>query len=95
MDLIILTDGSKVAAKLRNNQDKIKNNVRVTVSAHSPESIILTHALPRTRGWRILTSVPIRTNGRKDYIKFLQETKEKEVWIKLSTSGGRSKIYVR
>lgn len=95
MNLIILSDHSKVAARLRNSQGRIKNDVRVTVSAHSPESIILTGALPRTRGWRIVKDVPIRTNGRKDYIKFLQDTKETEVWIKLSTSGGRSKIYVR
>jgi hypothetical protein len=95
MELINISDGSKVAAHIKKFQDRIKSNVMVTISALSPESIQLTGALPRSKGWRIITSAPLRKNGRKDYIKFLSETSEKEVWIKLSTLGGRSKIYVR
>jgi hypothetical protein len=95
MELIDVTHGSRVAARIRNLQGRIKNNVRVTVSEHSPESIQLTHALPKTMGWRLRTNIPLLYNKRKDYIRFLSETAEKEVWIKLSTRGGRSKIYVR
>jgi hypothetical protein len=86
---------SKVAARIRRNEGRIKNQIVVTVSQYSPESIQLTGALPRTKGWRLLSSVPLNKYNRKDYIKFLMETSEKEVWIKVSTKGGRSKIYVR
>lgn len=74
---------------------RIKKQITVTVSEHGPESIKLTGFLPRTKGWRVALNVPIRKNNRKDYIKFLKETKEKEIWIKVSTAGGRSKVYVR
>jgi hypothetical protein len=86
---------SKVAARIRNMTGKINKHITVTVSKHGPESIQLTGFLPRTKGWRIALDVPIRKNKRKDYFKFLKETNEKEIWIKVSTAGGRSKVYVR
>lgn len=89
------TGRSKIAAKIRNASEKFKSNKTITVSEHGPESVRLTGCLPRTKGWRIETVIPIKANGRKDYIRFIKETKEKEIWIKVSTSGGRSKIYVR
>jgi hypothetical protein len=95
MELIIEAKGSKVAARIKRYEKKILKYIKVTVSEHAPESIQLTHSLPRTKGWRIVSVIPLRENGRKDYIKFLNETGEKEIWIKVSTSGGRSRIYVR
>jgi hypothetical protein len=96
MELTDNTRGnSKVAFRIEKDGWKIKSEVRVTVSEHCPESIQLTHKLSRTTGWRQVTVFPIKKNGRKDYIKFLIETKEAEVWIKVSTNGGRSKIFVR
>lgn len=95
MELIDQTGNSKIAARIRNAAARIKNNVIVIISEHCPESILLTGFLPRTKGWRQLTIFPIRKNGRKDYVRIIMETKEKELWIKVSTSGGRSKIYVR
>ena len=92
---IISNTRSKVAARIANYSGRIRKQIVVTVSEHSPESIQLTGALPKTKGWKIERNVPIRKNGRKDYIKFLTETSEKEIWIKVSTAGGRSKIYVR
>jgi hypothetical protein len=92
---ITCTTNSKIAALITNKAGRIKKHIKVTVSENSPESVQLTGFLPKTKGWRIVTDVPIRNNGRKDYVKFLSETKEKEVWIKVSTAGGRSKIYVR
>jgi hypothetical protein len=86
---------SKIAALIRNMEGRIKKQINVTVSEHSPESVQLTGFLPKTKGWKIQRNVPIKKNGRKDYVKFLQETAEKEIWIKVSTAGGRSKIYVR
>ena len=90
-----MTYSSKIAASIRNAASSIKNSVIVTVSERSPESIRISQRLPRTGGWRLITDIPIKRNGRKDYIKFIKATKEKEVWIKLSTNGGRSKVYVR
>lgn len=95
MELTDKTGNSKVAAHIRAMAGRIKKHIKVTVSEHSPESIQLTGSLPRTKGWRRVTIFPIRQNGRKDYIKAIMDTKEKELWIKLSTAGGRSKIYVR
>ena len=95
MKLIDEAGNSKIAARIRNMAGKIKQQIMVTVSEHGPESAKLTGFLPRTKGWRIALNVPIRKNNRKDYIKFLKETKEKEIWIKVSTAGGRSKVYVR
>jgi hypothetical protein len=96
MKLIDETKGySKIAARLFNNAGSIKKSVTVTVSEHSPESIQLTGKLSRTVGWRQVTVIPLRQNGRKDYIRFIKETTESEIWIKVSTAGGRSKIYVR
>jgi hypothetical protein len=86
---------SKIAARIKMLAGRLTKRTVVTISEHSPESIQLTGSLPRTMGWRLVTIFPIRENGRKDYIKFLNETSEKEVWIKVSTAGGRSKIYVR
>ena len=95
MKLIDATGNSKVAAHIRNMAGRIKKQITVTVSEHTPESIQLTGKLPKTSGWRVVLAVPLKYNGRKDYMRYLTETKEKEVWIKLSTAGGRSKIYVR
>jgi hypothetical protein len=96
MELIDSTKGaSKVAARLFNAGTRIKKQISVTVSEHSPESIQLTGFLPKTKGWKVERNVPILKNGRKNYIKFLMETTEKEIWIKVSTAGGRSRIYVR
>jgi hypothetical protein len=95
---IDLTDDfgtSKIAALIRNKAYRIKSRIKVTVSEHAPESVRLTGFLPKTKGWRIIRDVPIRKNGRKDYVKFLEKTNDKEIWIKVSTAGGRSKIYVR
>lgn len=85
---------SKIAARIKKCLYTNKRT-EITISEHSPESIQLTGSLPRSKGWRLVTMVPIRENKRKDYLKFLNETSEKEVWIKVSTAGGRSKIYVR
>lgn len=95
MKLIDEAGNSKIASRIRNLAGRIKQQITVTVSEHGPESIKLAGFLPRTNGWRITLNVPIRKNNRKDYIKFLKETKEKEIWIKVSTAGGRSKVYVR
>ncbi len=95
MELTDKTGSSKIAARLRMMGGRVKRQVKVTVSEHSPESIQLTGSLPRSEGWKIVTKIPIRENGRKDYFKFIVESKEKEIWIKVSTAGGRSKIYVR
>jgi hypothetical protein len=95
MKLTEKTGNSKIAARIRNMSGRIRKQISVTVSEHGPESIQLTGALPRTKGWHVALDVPIRQNGRKDYVKFLMETKVKEIWIKVSTAGGRSKIYVR
>lgn len=89
------TGNSKVAARIRNMSGRIHRQLIVTVSEHGPESIQLTGALPRTRGWRVALDVPIKKNGRKDYVRYLQVTDYKEIWIKVSTAGGRSKVYVR
>lgn len=86
---------SKIAARIKRMAGRLAKRTEVTISEHSPESIQLTGSLPRSKGWRLITSVPIRENRRKDYVRFLIETSEKEVWIKVSTAGGRSKIYVR
>jgi len=86
---------SKIAARIKRMAAHINKRTEVTISEHSPESIQLTGFLPRSKGWRLVTEIPIRENRRKDYVKFLNETSEKEVWIKVSTAGGRSKIYVR
>jgi hypothetical protein len=95
MEIIDQTGNSKIAARIRQMSGAFKKHIKVTVSEHAPESIQLTGALPRTRGWKLVTDIPIRTLGRKDYVKFLLQTKEKEVWIKVSTAGGHSKIYIR
>ena len=94
-DLTTSTYQSKTAFRIEKESYKIKNDVMVTVSQHCPESIQLTHRLSRTTGWRQVGVFPIKKNGRKDYVKFLSETKQAEVWIKVSTAGGRSKIYIR
>ena len=95
MKLTDVTGNSKVAARIRHMVGKIKKQITVTVSEYAPESIQLTGSLPRTKGWKVALDVPIQKNKRKDYVKFLKETKEKEIWIKVSTIGGRSKVYVR
>ena len=95
MEVIDETGRSKIAAKIRNAEDKLKNNKIITVSEHSPESFRLSGCLPRTKGWRIDTHVPIKASGRKDYINYIKNTKVEEIWIRVSTAGGPSKIYVR
>ena len=95
MNLTDLTQKSKIAATIKKVAGRIKNDVHVTISEHAPESIKRTGALPRTKGWRIMTEVPMKTGFRKNYVKFLQETKYKEVWIRVSTLGGPSKVYGR
>jgi hypothetical protein len=89
------TGRSKIAAKIRNSADKLKDDLEITVSEHGPESLRLTGYIPRNKGWRTETKIPLMPGGKKDYIRFLRETKEKEIWIKVSTAGGRSRIYVR
>jgi len=105
-DMEIINDSgrSKIAAKIRNTLFTVKDGIevpilnkkiKVTISSHAPESVKLTGALPRTRGWKLITIVPIKENGRKDYIKLIKQSAEKEIWIKVSTAGGRSRVYVR
>ena len=74
---------------------RINKDIRVTISEHSPESTMTTHRKPVTDGWKIAIDVPVSKTGRKDYIEFLKKTKYKEVFIRLATFGGRSKVYVR
>jgi hypothetical protein len=96
MELRDFTRGSsRIVARITAIGSRIKKGITVTVSEHSPESTHLTHALPKTMGWRLRADIPLFYNGRKDYIRFLTETNEKEIWIKVSTKGGRSKVYVR
>ena len=104
MKIINDSGRSKVAANIRNTLFRVENgievpilkkNLTITISENAPESARLTNKLPRTQGWKLITIVPIRENGRKDYIKLIKETKEREIWIKVSTAGGRSRVYVR
>jgi len=90
-----ITGKSKVAARIRNLKGRIKKHITITICEHGPESVQLTGSLPRTKGWRVALDVPIKKNGRKDYIKFLQLTDAHEVWIKVATAGGKSKVYIR
>jgi hypothetical protein len=99
MRLIDNTGGGKIAAMITNVQDKLLKHTSVTVSVLAPESVQVTGCLPRSKGWHVALDVPLKANKgpykRKDYIRFLKETRYKEVWIKVSTSGGHSRIYVR
>ena len=95
MKITDLTGNSKIAARIRMMSGRINRQLIVSISEHGPESIQLTGALPRTKGWVIAHDVPIKKNKRKDYIKYLMYTKYKEIWIRVSTAGGRSRVYVR
>lgn len=74
---------------------QIKKELTVTISIHAPESSGLTGKIPRSNGWKLVTIFPIKQDGKKDYIRLIKETNEKEIWIRLSTAGGRSRVYVR
>jgi hypothetical protein len=89
------TKASKVAARVINESGKVNRLIEVTISERSPESTRNTGTIPRVRGWIIATDIPVNGRGRKDYVKFLKQTKYRKIWIRLSTSGGRSRIYVR
>jgi hypothetical protein len=95
MEVIDITGKSKIAARLINLNGRIKRQIVVIVSQHSPGSIALTKSLPKTQGWKVALDVPLRYNGRKNYEDFLKRVKAKEVWIKVSTAGGKSKVYIR
>ena len=86
---------SKIAALLRRNYNKIPTNMVITISDNAPESIKTTGRLPKSVGWRTITQAPLKTNNKKDYVKFLSRTVYREVWIRTASIGGRSTIYVR
>jgi hypothetical protein len=89
------TKASKVAARVINEAGEINRLIEVTISEQAPESTRNTGTIPRMKGWNVMTEIPVNVNGRKDYVRFLKETKYREIWIRLSTSGGKSRIYVR
>jgi hypothetical protein len=89
------TKASKVAARIINEAGRINKAIEITISERSPESINRTGTIPRKKGWRDADNVPLTSRGRKDYVAFLKGTKEYEIYIRLATNGGRSRIYVR
>ena len=89
------TKASKIAARLIREAGRINRDIRVTVSEHSPESSRRSGCLPQTEGWQIEADMPTLSNGRKDYVSYLMKTQYREVYIRLSTIGGKSKVYVR
>ena len=89
------TTASKVAARIINEAGRINKDIRVTISERSPESIKYSKTIPRKQGWMIADKVPVNKAGRKDYVRFLMGTQYKEVFIRVATAGGKSRIYVR
>jgi hypothetical protein len=88
------TKASKVAARIINNAGRINKDMRVIISEHAPESTIMTGTTPGAAGWKI-AECPRKANGRNDYIAFIKSTNYKTVYIRLSTIGGRSVVYVK
>ena len=89
------TKNGKVAAKIRNAAVRINKEIKVTISEQAPESVKISGTIPKSEGWLVVEKIPLTESGRKDYIRFISETKYQEVWIRVSTAGGCSKIYVR
>jgi hypothetical protein len=89
------TKASKVAARIIREAGRINRRMEVTISDHAPESVKLTGTIPGKRGWSIETDIPLKANGRRDYVRFLKETRYTTVFIRLSTKGGRTVIYVK
>jgi|WetSurMetagenome_2_1015567.scaffolds.fasta_scaffold642002_2 hypothetical protein len=89
------TKASKIAARIINAAGRINRDIHVTISELAPECTRNTGTTPGAVGWKVVNEFPLLSNGRKDYIGYLMSTSAKRVYIRLSTIGGKSKVYIK
>lgn len=89
------TTENKAATRIISEAGRVNKDITVTISERSPDSIRYSHRLPATQGWTIVQKFPIDMALEPDYAKFLKRTKYKEIWFRVASSKGRTKIYVR